>query len=231
MDEILTVEDAHSEILRWFINHNFSPEALFAVLSENDRLSNNSIFDIGNNCANGFGITIIEVELLDAECNAEIGSSERSSECHRLVSVYVWSHLDGLEEIFDYFIDDRYPAGSTNQLNWVNLVLGYACLVDSLLQLLLDGLEYGWLFKDISFDDDIEIDAIGQCLDVHIHFLIGREHFFGIRTFVHQFDPSLIVVAHVDLVLRLKLYCSILRQNLIQGQPTNSRQGYMWEHF
>jgi hypothetical protein len=55
----------------------------------------------------------------------------------------------------------------------VDLVLGDACLVDSFLQLLLDGLEDGRLFEDFSLDDDIKVDAFGQCLDVDVHFLIG----------------------------------------------------------
>lgn len=218
VDQLLPVKYSHLDVFFRLVHYYLPLETLLAVLVENNALGEHSVFGIRNNSPHVLRMAIIDVKLFDSEGDAEIGCSQCTAKGHRLVSVDMRAHLNRLKEVLDDLIDERDPAGSSDDFHGMQFALADASLLQRLLQFLGDDWEHCSLFEHFPLDDHVEVDAIDDALDVDVDLLVSRQHFLCIRALVHELHPGFLVSADVQLVLGLELGSHVLSDGLVDCQ-------------
>lgn len=174
MNHILSIVNSNLYILIEFSHCYLFLEAMLAIFIVEKILTNHSILDIGDHCSDRLGISIVKVKLFDSEGDAEIGCSEGCTKSHGLVSIYMWPDFNRIKEFSYNLADQRYSAGSTNNLHSLKLILSYTSYIESLLQVGWYLLKDRIFLKDLSFYNHIQIDSIDQSFDVDVSFFVSR---------------------------------------------------------
>lgn len=128
---------------------------MLAIFIVEKILADDSILDIGDYCSDRLGISIVKMELFDSERDAEISCSEGCPKGHRLVSVDMRPNFHGVEKFSDDLTNQRYSAGTSDNLDSLKLLLRNRSFVKSLLKMSRYLLENRVVFKDLSFDHHI----------------------------------------------------------------------------
>jgi hypothetical protein len=153
MNHILSIVNSNLYILIEFSHCYLFLEAVLAIFIVEKILTNHSILDIGDHCSDRLGISIVKVKLFDSEGDAD---------------------FNRIKEFSYNLADQRYSAGSTNNLHSLKLILSYTSYIESLLQVGWYLLKDRIFLKDLSFYNHIQIDSIDQSFDVDVSFFVSR---------------------------------------------------------
>lgn len=157
---------------------------MFAVFIKKSTLIQNPILNICEHRSYLLRISIVEMQLLDSECDTEIGSSKSSSKGHRLVTIYMRTNFNRIEKLFQNLANQRNSAVASNNLHSLQILFFNLSFIKSLLKMSLKLTKERWLLQHLSFHIDIQVNSINQPFNIDIGLFICWQGLFEISTFM-----------------------------------------------